>query len=273
MLGWLEMRPAWWLVALAGCDRIFGLSPTQLPPPDAPYACPAIGSVPAFSPVLHQSVFQFCDYLSVSADTNMAMAECFEPRSFVGYAPRETELVPVPDAQIPSTMRYPKLSPEGDQAFLYDPQAGDVTVFALTGDTWALASAIPQITTATFSAPTRAPRHLLTATYNPNVLNDLIESGGVWTVHDSYAVSLLGVDDIEGVSITPDGLRVIYYATPHGMLDYKVLYSDRATVDDRFGPGTVLDPVPPLYDVFITYDCSRIYFSSSDLQQVLYIEQ
>lgn len=56
------------VLVLAGCNAVFGIKDTRQydaayfdAPPDAPFACPALGGpAPTFSPVLHQDVIQDC---------------------------------------------------------------------------------------------------------------------------------------------------------------------------------------------------------------------
>ncbi len=269
------MRWPWWVLAIAGCNRVFGLVPTQLPPPDAPFACPAPGGVPTFSSILHQSVLQFCDYLTVSEDTQMAMAECFEPRSFIGFGAKDGELVPVPEAQISSQLRYPRLAPEGDRAFVYQGTPPAIEIFALANGTWTAAGAIALPSSAVFSDPTRPPRHLLyvLGVGSTQVIHEIVETAGAWNEIDRYAISTLGMDDISSISLSPDGLRLVLYGTRTGVLDYQVLYADRPSMDARFGTATPIDRAPPVYDAFLSGDCSRLYFSSNDLQQVLFLQQ
>ncbi len=269
------MRSLWWLVAIAGCNRVFGLAQTQLPPADAPFSCPATGGVPQFSPILHQSVLQFCDYLTVSEDTQMAMAECFSPRSFIGYGPKDGELVPVPDAQISSQLRYPRLAPEGDRAFIYQASPPAIAMFALANDTWSAAGTIALPAAAVFSDPTRPPRHLVyvIGMGTVQVVHELVESAGTWSEVDHYGIGVLGMDDVDTVSLSPDGLRLVMYGTRIGVLDYQVVYADRASLDARFGIATPIDRAPPVYDAFLSADCARLYFSSSELQQILFLQQ
>ena len=39
------------LALLAACNQVYGLTATQLPPPDAPVTCPPLGTAPMFAPL------------------------------------------------------------------------------------------------------------------------------------------------------------------------------------------------------------------------------
>jgi hypothetical protein len=264
------MRAALLVVALASCNRVFGLTRTELPPPDAPPSCPALGTLPQFARELHQSVFQACDYLSVSRDSGMAMAECFEPMSFIGYGPIDGELAVT---AIDSQLRYPQLAPEGDRAYLWQSVGtAEIAIFSLAGTTWTRSGQIA-VDAYVFTPPSRSPRHMIVVTRVDRKVHELVEDASGWTDSDSFTLPAMGVDDISGATLTADGLHLLLYATPIGSIDYAVLYADRASVDQRFGTAQPLLGVPPVYDPFMTEDCGRIYFSASDLQQVLYLQQ
>lgn len=272
MILWQAMRATVWLLVAAACNQAFDLSPTHLPPPDAPFACPDLGTVPQFSTVLYQSVRQFCDFYSVSPDTGTAMGECFEPMSFIGYGRADTKLAPVPE--IPADRRYPRLSPEGDRVYVSAPTIPPtIEVYALAGQTWSLAQQIALVPTFHFSQPTRVPRHLIAFTRTDQMVHELVETGDTWAVADSYPILTLGATDAQDPVLTPDGLRLVYYGTLQGEVEYRVLYVDRPAITQRFGASRAIEGAPAEYDPFMTSDCSRLYFSSADLQQVLYLRQ
>src|SRR5512143_2106305 len=69
------MRAAAWLLSLCGCNQVFDLTPTSLPPADAAPRCPDSGP-PPFSNRLVQAVTQPCDNYSYSTVTHRALAVC-----------------------------------------------------------------------------------------------------------------------------------------------------------------------------------------------------
>ena len=71
------MRLVITVLLLGACDRALGIKATQLwdaTPPDAPFACPPIGTTPRFSPGIHQ-LPQSCDHY-VTTPGGLAMARC-----------------------------------------------------------------------------------------------------------------------------------------------------------------------------------------------------
>jgi hypothetical protein len=48
-------------------------------------------------------------------------------------------------------------------------------------------------------------------------------------------------------------------------------YADRAAITDRFGAPRVIDSAPMASDLFVTGDCSRLYFSAAGA--VFYAQQ
>lgn len=263
-----------WLVVLCGCNQTFGLHRTQPvdgPSPDAPFHCPPIGTAPAFSRLIRQSVFQDCDHLTISPDSGIAMAECFAPMSFIGSGPIDGQLAPV--AELSPALRYPRLSPDGNELLLQLSSTAIGVFERGSSGAWSLGAQITIVAGDQFSTPTRAPRHLILATRLDNLVHELVEDPAGWTEVASYPWATLGVTDMQGLDLSPDGFRLVFTGTAGTNLDYQMLYADRPSQDARFGPAVPIAGAPVEYDPFLTEDCSRLYFGSNDLMQVLYLQQ
>jgi hypothetical protein len=283
----------WWLlVMLCGCNQLFALHETKQvtsdaqyfdAPVDAPFACPPIGTTPRFATNPHQLAYADCFEYQLSADAGFALVTCIGQ---ISQGPPAGPFVPVADlaSDATSIRQDAWLSPEGDQLVVLEQPQGSGTRFVrythAGGDHWTRVGAFvwpAAITTVVFSlsTPTRgSPRRFL-AVDNSGYLDEMIDDGTLdLQVHRRYQQGELGVYNYTQPSLTPDGLRLVVYATQPqsgGAVKQSLWYSDRPSIDADFRPLDPLPDVPIVNDPFLTEDCSRLYFSG--IGSIWYVQQ
>jgi hypothetical protein len=283
------------LVALAGCNQVFGVGPTTLPPPDAlPTGCPAIGTPPQFSNKFDQVIDESCGDYIPSAVTGIALAHCSDiASSYIAVGPIDQPLaaVDVPADPVVNVER-PRLLPEGDGAYIvlnnYDANNDDkfaeyrpidATHWAFVADLNMPAAIFSGSTLPTYlGAPTRAPnRHVFVSGGGLNdidyTFHELALAGdGTWLEPGAPYIDgdLVASGLLEAPNLTPDGLRMVFrgYAASG---EVGIFYADRQTIDDRFTSATILTGVPAASDAYMTEDCTRIYFTG--LGSIFYVRQ
>lgn len=263
------------LVVIAGCNAVFGIRDTVAVdaqyfdgPPDAPFACPPLGTPPRFSRAFRQVVFQPCNEFTASTTAGRALAKCFEPASEIEEGQIGGQLAQAPGFERGphTTYDYPRLGPDGDLAIasVIDSLANTTTfsTFARSGDTWTRGGDLPstsQIYATT--APTRGA--------NPHVLALEVDGAhelvykGTWTDVATYSRAELGVTQLDSeLAMTADGLRLVGRGILASMPQGSLLYADRPSLSDRFGLAVAMPGVEDLPNGFMTADCGELYFSA-----------
>ena len=266
------MRAAPALLALAACNSTFELRDTRRFDAREPPSCPASGP-PPLSDQIHQAVFQDCMMFNASALTNTAMATCLSPNGLTNsYGPIDGPLVPV---DLPGTPLDPTLSAEGDAATGL--VSGLIHEWTLEGDAWIDAGALP-LPRGFYSATSARPNRHIVGHENDQRIHEFAEDApGVWhEVMPPYVFA-----DVAGIEappyLSPDGLRMIF----EGVMDSTtakngyvsaVMYSDRASIDARFGEVVAIGAAPMTMErPYLTVDCARLYFHG--VGEVLYLAQ
>ncbi|NVB77162.1 MAG: hypothetical protein HOV81_02100 [Kofleriaceae bacterium] len=256
----------WLLVLLlCGCNQIYGLKETGQQdaaffdaPADAPYACPAIGVTPQFSPQLTQFLVQRCEAYSV-VRSGRAVARCKDDngtdRVFVGNIDERLEPAIGVDMIGPV---LPRLTQDGEHLIVREPTkiaVVQVHVYDRQSDgTWLRGGDPP------FGSHIRAigtlsdDNRMLVTTSDDVLLHEWIFEGTTWRQVGTQMPSVPSVSDVLfAASLTEDGLRVV------ATVNNRALYSDRATVSDPFRAFVALEGAPRGVDMTLNADCSRLY--------------
>ncbi|NVB77163.1 MAG: hypothetical protein HOV81_02105 [Kofleriaceae bacterium] len=282
-------RAPFLLFALAGCNSIFDLRPTQQidaayfdAPVDAPYACPMLGTAPTFAASLHQYVLQECEGYSVAANGRAAascggMAAGSYRAVYVGEPDQMLQPatgIPLPSAGEADSYDLPRISPDGEKLLVrhidYDTAVVDMQYFARTSSgSWSMLAAPPFADRPFVSPLAQGPSglHVLVAEFDSLTWTEWVEEGAVWRVASTHSQAELALPEIHSISITSDGLRaIIYGGDPVGMY-----YSDRPSLESAFSPAQPMPTLPVSFDAFMTADCARVYLSG--LGYVFYVQQ
>lgn len=261
------------MLALAGCNQVYGLDATQLrdgAAPDAPFACTS--AAPQFRgtpvPVIASSNSDLARFYSISLDRRIAVTL----RAGTLYeGPGDSDqlrgamLMPPP----PAAFNSPRLSPEGDELFLVHPESpatASIVRYARSGDVW-IRQPSPAFTVPTsqpeISIPTRkdlGPRHVVVTV--GAMMREYIETApDVWSLTTTYAPSDFGTMNILVPNLSADGLRIVFQG--QGIADATLYYATRERIDARFGMAVDANPFfgnPRLLDPYLLEDCSRLYF-------------
>jgi hypothetical protein len=259
-------------VLLGGCNPLLGLDPTHAidaayfdAPPDAPYGCPSTGTLPRFSRQFRQAVLQDCTQYSLSLRAGTALARCAD-NYYEGQVDGALTLALGLQSTGAITIRQARLGPDGDVAIVsFDESATRKHTFAhRTGAAWVL-DPIPVDSAGRFlviSTPTRGPAvHLVGLT--PTGMHELVQlPDQSWRDAATYSNASLHLSGLGGdyLNLSPDGLRLVYLGASFDGAG--LLYSDRATLADAFGPFRPLEPVEFVGNAQLTEDCERLYFSA-----------
>ena len=268
------------LLALTGCNAIFDLEPTHLP--DQPnFVCPPIGQTPPFTRILRQSMARDCTAYSYTALRGRAIATCRTEDYAVEAGPIGGALAPVIGIPASSPAAMPlhaRLSQDEQRIYVTIADNSDTALIKFRvyrrkpDDTW---QEDPSLELQTFQALMTLGAFAFDGVRDRTIVVDQTLGsadeyaiGSTWEIIRPIKARELGVDLIQGMSMTSDGLR----ATFTGQLGVRTsqYYTDRARIEDAFRPGDRLD-VP--YDdlAFMTDDCSRIYLSG--VGSVFYVTQ
>ncbi len=284
----------WWappLLLLGACDQVFGLderepTPTVDAPPgdqvpiDALISCPELGQTPVFAPVATQ-VIQNCFDFMVDSSRTRASVTCAGSPLEIAVGPADGPFDPPPGLMSSGTMRIdlPRVVPEGDQILVRHWDTSTVTArvraFNWANDgtftpAWEI-TAVPMFDTSVrFGTPTDGPMRRIMLRDRVGEVRELeISALGAAEAVGTYTATALGVGDILQVpNLTPDGLRMVFaaYATATATFTAGVYYADRATRGGTFGIARIVPGVPSngVYDLFMTANCDRLYFSSNN---------
>lgn len=281
----------WCLLALAGCDAVFGIEHTTALPradaqkfdgiPDAPFACPPTGTAPKFSVFFRQVVPQGdCDHYTTGG--GIAFATCggssdTSPFTVQQSAVDSSTMNPV----TPSALDYAMLSPDGTELWYAHADAlgnGVISVYVPDGaNAWKASYDAFVVTgnsfiTATTPMSVGSPRHALVSI--SGTIHELAEvSPQMWSDVAMYQlVPTPGIVD-SPPQLSPDGLRVVFHGSNVGSpAEVGVFYADRASLSAPFNAAVLLEG-PPVGAAtpFMTGDCSRLYFSG--LGSVFYVPE
>jgi hypothetical protein len=129
-------------------------------------------------------------------------------------------------------------------------------------------------TSLTLLTPTAGPHPHIAYVDNdtgPYAFHELAYDGAAWAERPSYPLASLGIDSLQdSIAMTSDGLHVVA-STNVGTVRMP-MFTDRAAITDGFGPFRALATIPTeAADLFITDDCSQLYFSA--IERMLYLEE
>lgn len=268
----------WALLILAGCNNVYGLGEVALAdatlfdgPPHDPI-CPAAGTAaPSFDRELHQ-IFgaSHCSQYSIARD-GTAMAVCGVHATEVWAAEPDAALAAIP---LPQYMSVTDARLAGDGSFaivrgVTTTGLPETIVIRHVAKTWTAQGSFPIGQTGAILTPSAGPPYH--AIYfdadagNGGVqsLFELVGDGTTWAMQDHYPIAAtLGLAAERG-ALSPDGLHLVSsaFVSP----SYVVVYSDRATLTDRFSAARVITSAPTgIYDPYLNDNCDRLYFSALD---------
>lgn len=268
------------LIGLVGCNQIFGLDPTILPPVDAPSSCPAVGTPPAFGKALQTATLQDCESYTTAA-TGRALAMCNEPQaSYLAEGPTAGS---TGDAVLESLkidgVSDPRVSPEGDELFVRHTTAVGtrIGVFVRQADsTWMFDHdlALPLTANDKVGTLSRGPsRRMLVTTVGVAWLNEyIVERDGTTTLFATHTAMMLQAGVLQNANISADGLRVVFFSSTASSDGNRQFYADRESLELYFRTAKPLENAPrDVAFASMTEDCSRLYFSA--LGQVFYMSR
>lgn len=278
------------LVAVCGCNQVFGLDTTQLfdapsrtdGPPDAPPVCPAVGAQLRVNGPLVQSVRQNCGQYTMSVPSRMAVAYCYvtdgSTWSWVTSVGRVDDAMGALKMQTMATfLDMPRLSPEGDELYMrtFDGNTGYlVEVFDRQPDgSWVDKGplAIAPSGFGYMTQPTRGPRRHILLTYGSSIREFADDGTGAWPQVGETTYAELGMTQFNNPSITGDGLRLTFGGYPVGGSAFRIYIADRADITAPFSnPRMIADLPDGIYDAYIPEDCSRVYFAA--LSSIFYAQ-
>ena len=281
------MKRAALLVALSGCNAIFGLDETTTYDArhiyddamvDAPAVCPSPDVIPEFDRELHQAIYadSNCQQYQTSA-VGIALATCFDAQ----YKQQiyEARVGPITDAipargDINTANGYTysfALAPEGSELFAarYDPTLIKVGVWRYERDAtgmWQQKELLPfsSASGVTLSPVTRGPhRHILVRDQSAVEIHEwALDDTGTWNDVAKYdPTSDFGSSAVYGFGLSADGLRLPLYLYDATAATYVMAYSYRASVADRFSMPVPMPSAPRTQTLFLTEDCDRAYFA------------
>jgi len=275
MIRWLLL-----LTLACACNQVHGLDQTGLiydtPPIDAPWACPAIGTMPTFSRQLHQLPGRGCRQYTFSPKTKRAVALCYpngvgaNKESFVGEGPLDDELTPALSS--PEPFENPRLTPDGQRLYVSHQQGTTVVTeqYTRVNDTWVLTKTnpFPNGYISTIATGPGGDRALMYT--GGGLWEEWAEIAGTWMVVGPFDADFPLIAPVH-TSLSLDGLRVIFEGLDYNDGRVSMYYSDRSAVDQRFRTPVVID-VPKSQDlVAMTEDCGKLYVFG--LERLFYVSQ
>lgn len=275
------MRWATALVALCGCNQVFGLDTTQLQdaavhvdaPPDAPPVCPPAGTQLRIAGPLTQVVRQSCTQYTASLPTRIAVANCYVMegtswKTVLSEGRLDDTMGPLKLQTSQTTVELPRVSPEGDELYfrVWDSSGTGYVVEVFkrrTDGTWLDSGALP-IAPSGFSymsQPTRAPRRHIMLGYGSSVMEYADDGAGNWPKVGEITYTDLGVTQFLNPTLTADGLRLMFGGYKMLAPNYQLFVVDRGDITGTFSaPRTIIDMPDGVLDGYLPEDCSRLYF-------------
>lgn len=275
------------IVALTGCNAIFGLDETTTYDArhiyddamiDAPPFCPAPAVVPQFDRELHQAIYadSNCQQYQTSS-LGIALATCydaqFRQQMYEARVGPITDAVPaLGDINTANGYTYSfALTPEGGEVYVarYDTTLVKVGVWRFERDAtgmWKQMEALPfsSATGLTLSPVTRGPhRHILVRDQSAVEIHEwAVDDTGTWNDIAKYDPTAdFGSSAVYGFGLSSDGLRLPLYIYDTTAAAYVMQYSYRESIDDRFSMPTAMPSAPRTQTLFLTEDCDRAYFA------------
>jgi hypothetical protein len=268
----------WTLLALAGCNQIFGLPETTHVGDyydahvDAPYACPPLGGTPQFGRVLEQLVIQpVVNYSETLSGRGVGVCIDSSGRHSVCEGPIGMPLAPIPSAT-PSTLfgLVARMTQDGERILVLPiDTVGQINIYRRGDTTWTTEAPFPVTGVADLSplaATATGNRVLLRTSANGSVYEEWSDDTGVWqraVVHPLANIAPLAYT----LRVTADGLHAVVHT---GDLK-QTYYTDRPTVNDQFRAATLLADTPRDVELYLTNNCSRLY--AAGLGSVFYAKQ
>ncbi len=260
-----------WLFLLAcSCNEVHGLATTQLVDGrgiDAPARCSM--DTPVFAPNVRESVFRPCtDYTFAGG---MAIAACgiTITTSRIAEGPIDGPLADV--AIMPSVpdavLSEPRLTPDDDLLVTQRTSSTKRVSVYRRANGWVWDRDLP-FTFATLEyagVPSRGPQRHLMITRSSMVEEFLDDGNNNWSLARTQPASVFGVENFGSpMHLSADGLRAVFSAGS------SVQYAARPSVDVPFAGSSPLE-VPLARDMFLSEDCSRLYFSG--LERIFYVQR
>jgi hypothetical protein len=261
------------ILALAGCNALYGLEGTEQRTADAraPYRCPTDGSPPQFSTQLHQVMRVTCYSYTFSESTDIALYDCVQPIEEGSIDARGRPFAPIelaPTTPSPGTAQDPRITPDGERLFVrqvYDVDQSYETVYRREGDRWVDPVDIDTNTYSEyFGLPSAVPDRRVIKSAGATFVEYVEQPDRTWSEVASYPSAPLRTN--RPLSLSPDGLSVIF------LRGQTLAYSRRASTSDPFASYVDVPGVPSgVGTPFMTADCGRLYFSA--LGSIWYAEQ
>lgn len=267
----------WWTAAIiaCGCNQVFGLRETVLPPPDAPPSCPAPGAPLQFASGSVGVVSESCVGYTHSTSANLAVAACVQAGGYIikegaldASALVEAGLTP---SIAGATFDQVALSRDGAQLYVRQVASAASTFlrYRRTGDRWGspeAAFAMAQLmTNDSIGVPSddNGDGRRLVVGSTISLLELVEDASGMWRFRRESLFADLGVSYVAQPNLSPDALRVVFYGTR--TQSGGAMYSERATRDATFGPARAISGIPSSAQTpFMTDDCGRLYYSTTN---------
>lgn len=257
------------LLALLGCNQVYGLDSTRLPEQDAsPVGCPPLGRAPKFLPAPRQVVQQECTDYHFNGDGSFATAVC----SYVMYAARRDEMLVEQVIIPPPFMRYTAPRPSPTQRRIYVGRtvttptfsAAIATLDETSPGTWRETGTIPipwtraHFISTVFRGPTGD--RMILSNFNANEMSEYEQEGNTWVKRGDPHPRPTSYDGADVFSVTTDGLRAVYPS-----LDGRhMMYVHRPDLESWFGEPQPLEGAPVVEAAQLTDDCMRLYYEGLD---------
>ena len=267
------------VLGLCACNQVYGLDQTRLPPPDAPYACPAFGApAPIFSRLIHQASTQPSFSYHFNTTGSLVVAGSFDGI----YVGRFGEPLSIAKEIVPPVGRDfydPHPNPAGDR--LYSQSFSDATVngvgvgdelavYEQSAGAWRFRANLPAAISIKGRPSTvfRGPSGDRLIFNGSTSLEEYEQDNGTWVLRGPvHSRAELRIDAGVTMAITSDGLRAIF----RGDGVTQMLYADRPDLESWFGAPQILDGLPKVTDAQLTDDCSRVYYTG--LNSAFYSQQ
>jgi hypothetical protein len=242
-----------------------------------PAGCPASGP-PVFAGAAQVFSSERCTHYTQSLDAAFATAVC--NTSGIVEAPLDSpQFVPMKVvAPSLSEVTNVRVSPEGTQLYVHTRSTAGlvprIDVFRKSGGEWVTdidtLFAAPIGGDIAVTAPSRGPakRRILVTQGPPFVINEFVDSDATdtWTFERTYDAAYFGVASAAQLSMSADGLRLVFVGNVVQGDPQRVLYTSRVDTSLPFSPeaavvdvGTGTPQFPYLRD-----DCTRIYVANVD---------
>ena len=259
------------LLALAGCNDIYGLHPVKTVDAqffDAATSCPAIGGAFEFGSSLDQLVYD-CQSYTEAGDRAIALcldADRYQPHGGPPNGPF-TPIAELPRADGSISVRKVQLAADGTM-LLFATQ-NELRTYQLVDGAWTRGADVLGAPSFTSNASRGPDRRILGGEFSATLLRELSDEGGTWHEVRTHSLTAPDLGSAVPLWLSGDALRVLVITNTTAGIggEVHIRLGERATTTDTFGPLRILT-LPATNDVFITDDCSRAYFSG--LRSIFY---